>query len=75
MAAAGREAFVSFLDLLFPPKCPFCQKVQNAPGICPACRQSLPWAEPLVKEGASLQLTGQELLDMIRRAIQEGEEA
>ncbi|QNL44443.1 ComF family protein [Oscillibacter hominis] len=52
MAAAGREAFVSFLDLLFPPKCPFCQKVQNAPGICPACRQSLPWAEPLVKEGA-----------------------
>ena len=33
------------------------------------------YVKPLVKEGASLQLTGQELLDMIRRAIQEGEEA
>ena len=29
--------------------------------------------KPLVKEGASLRLTGQELLDMIRRAIEEGE--
>ena len=33
------------------------------------------YVKPLVKEGASLRLTGQELLDMIRRAIQEGEEA
>ena len=31
------------------------------------------YVKPLVKEGASLRLTGQELLDMIRRAIKEGE--
>ena len=31
------------------------------------------YVKPLVKEGASLRLTGQELLDMIRRAIEEGE--
>ena len=33
----------SFLDLLFPPKCPFCGRVQDAPGICGACRKALPW--------------------------------
>ena len=31
------------------------------------------YVKPLVKEGTSLRLTGQELLDMIRRAIEEGE--
>lgn len=35
----------AFLDLLFPPKCPFCQKIQDAPGMCPACETSLPWIE------------------------------
>ena len=33
------------LDLLFPPKCPFCGKVQEKRGICPACRKALPWTE------------------------------
>ena len=35
----------SFLDLLFPPKCPFCQKILDAPRapLCPACRGTLPW--------------------------------
>ena len=33
----------TFLDLLFPPKCPFCGKLLDAPGVCPACRDSLPW--------------------------------
>ena len=32
------------------------------------------YVKPLVKEGASLALTGEELLDMIQRAIMEGEE-
>ena len=32
-----------FLDLLFPPKCPFCGKITDSPGICPACASSLPW--------------------------------
>lgn len=35
----------ALLDLLFPPKCPFCQKVQDAPGMCPACERSLPWTD------------------------------
>ena len=35
----------SFLDLLFPPKCPFCGRVLDAPGICDACQKALPWTE------------------------------
>lgn len=35
----------TLLDLLFPPKCPFCQKVQDAPEICPDCGKSLPWTD------------------------------
>ena len=35
--------FQTILNLLFPPKCPFCGKVQDAPGICPACQTALPW--------------------------------
>lgn len=37
------KGFDALLDLLFPPKCPFCRKVQDAPGMCPACEKSLPW--------------------------------
>ena len=37
--------FSSLLDLLFPPKCPFCGRVLDAPGICDACRRDLPWTE------------------------------
>lgn len=35
----------ALLDLLFPPKCPFCRRVQDGPGICPACLKSLPWTD------------------------------
>lgn len=35
----------ALLDLLFPPKCPFCGQVQDAPGMCPACETSLPWTD------------------------------
>ncbi len=35
----------SILNLLFPPKCPFCGRVQDAPGVCPACMESLPWTD------------------------------
>lgn len=38
------------LNLLFPPKCPFCERVLDRPGICPACQRALPWTE----EGDSL---------------------
>lgn len=30
------------LDLMFPPKCPFCGRVLNRPGICTACEAALP---------------------------------
>lgn len=31
------------LNLLFPPKCSFCKKVQDSVGICAACDKELPW--------------------------------
>lgn len=33
------------LDLLFPPKCPFCQRILEVPAdpVCPACQKALPW--------------------------------
>ncbi|MBR3570636.1 MAG: ComF family protein [Oscillibacter sp.] len=31
-----------FLDLLFPPKCPFCNAVLERPGICDDCAADLP---------------------------------
>ena len=39
------KLFSGFLNLLFPPKCPFCGRVQDAPGICDACQKALPWTE------------------------------
>ena len=35
------------LDLLFPPKCPFCQRVLDDPKapLCPQCQPALPWLE------------------------------
>lgn len=35
------------LDLLFPPKCPFCERVLERPreALCPACQVSLPWLD------------------------------
>ena len=33
----------ALLNLLFPPKCPFCGKVQETTGICPNCEKDLPW--------------------------------
>lgn len=37
----------ALLDLLFPPKCPFCQKILDDPRapVCPACQPALPWLE------------------------------
>ena len=35
------------LDLVFPPKCPFCQRVLEDPraSVCPVCVPELPWLE------------------------------
>ena len=34
-----------FLDLVFPPKCPFCQKILDDPRapLCSSCQKELPW--------------------------------
>ena len=35
------------LDLVFPPKCPFCQRILEDPraSVCPMCAPGLPWLE------------------------------
>lgn len=43
------------MDLLFPPKCSFCGKVLDEPGICPSCERELPRTsgrEALWEEGS-----------------------
>lgn len=35
----------TILDLLFPPRCPFCARVWQRSGVCDRCRTSLPWTE------------------------------
>lgn len=37
--------FSALLDLLFPPRCPFCQKLlaEGEAGLCSACQKNLPW--------------------------------
>ena len=49
------------MNLLFPPKCPFCGKVQDVPGICPDCDKDLPWipgAEALREGPGGLRCAG-----------------
>jgi ComF family protein len=45
---------MNLLDLLFPPRCPFCRKIQRVSGVCAACARVLPRTEGryvLRKEG------------------------
>lgn len=37
------KLFNGILNLLFPPKCPFCGTIQDHPGICRSCEAALPW--------------------------------
>nr|WP_326215774.1 ComF family protein [uncultured Oscillibacter sp.] len=41
------------LNLFFPPKCPFCRRILDSPGVCDTCRKELPWTEEheAVREG------------------------
>jgi ComF family protein len=32
-------------DALFPPRCPFCGRILDRPGICDRCREELSWTE------------------------------
>ena len=42
----------ALLDLLYPPKCPFCQQVleRGEEGLCRRCQRELPWITGEVKE-------------------------
>ena len=42
------KALQLLLDLLYPPKCPFCGRVleRGEEGWCASCQQDLPWTEP-----------------------------
>ena len=42
------------LDLLFPPRCPFCGKIQDKQGVCSICQKNL----PVTREGESVRLLG-----------------
>lgn len=51
----------ALLNLLFPPKCPFCGKVRETTGICPNCEKDLPWipgAEALREGPGGLRCAG-----------------
>ena len=41
------KPFQVLLDLLYPPKCPFCGRIleRGEDGLCAACQQSLPWMD------------------------------
>lgn len=39
------RGLTKLLDLLFPPKCPFCGRVLDGVGICPKCEKELPWTQ------------------------------
>lgn len=38
----------TLLDLLYPPKCPFCGRIleRDEEGLCTGCQRALPWTEP-----------------------------
>ena len=39
------NVFGVVLDLLFPPKCPFCRCVVDGAAVCATCEKSLPWTK------------------------------
>ena len=63
------------LDLLYPPKCPFCGRVvdRGDPIPCPKCRDTLPWVEPgdvcAPPEGCNVCLSPLWYRDLAREAV------
>ncbi len=39
------NVFGMVLDLLFPPKCPFCRRVVDGAAVCGTCEKTLPWTK------------------------------
>lgn len=44
-----RTWFERGMDLLFPPRCPFCGRLLLHTGVCPKCLAALPWTENAVR--------------------------
>lgn len=62
-----------FLDLLYPPKCPFCGRIleRGEEGLCSRCQRSLPWTEghnPPV-DFCDVSLSPMHYRDGVRRAV------
>ena len=55
---AMKKLTETILNLVFPPKCPFCGKVLDAVGVCPPCEKALPW---IPEEQAALSEGGSDL--------------
>ena len=64
-----------FLDLLYPPKCPFCGRVvdRDTPIPCPRCQSALPWTGPeeilSPPEGCDACLSPLWYRDQVREAV------
>ena len=67
----------ALLDLLYPPKCPFCGRVvdRGAPIPCPRCRDALPWVDPAdvcaPPEGCDACLSPLWYRDPVREAVRQ----
>ena len=63
----------ALLDLLYPPKCPFCGRIleRGEDRMCVLCRRDLPWADGPgpAPEGCDLCLSPLHYRDGVRRAV------
>ena len=68
-----KRLFTALLDLIYPPKCPFCRSVLDhaAEGVCPICEQSLPHAGVKCRrlENGMLTLTALRYEGAVRAAV------
>ena len=61
----------AFLDLLFPPRCAFCQAIldRRGDGVCPDCRAELPLADTVLRGPYGRCAVALWYEDMVRRGI------
>lgn len=66
------KLFGAIIDLLFPPKCPFCGKILDAVGICDDCEKDLPWIREdkvVVTDGALICAAPLRYEDAVRETL------
>ncbi len=63
----------ALLDLLYPPKCPFCGRIleRGEEGLCALCQRALPWTDPggRAAEGCDACLAPLHYRDGVRDAV------